>query len=470
MLRQREWRWLGGILLAVVAVHVGSTTRLYMWWGGNSAPARFLVPILPCLAAPIAVAAARWRSPAATAVLWTSLTVSLVIAIGGLVDPQRLLLFSDPHGKGRIVELLQGPAPLTSLLPTFAQEDLLGPLVELVPWLGAAAIALAALFVVHVIDQRDQRRGGRLQPLAAGTAGALVFVAAASVMAVGIPQDERLEAVRRGATDVMWQYDPQRLRALDYATLSRVDQTAVFELSRISIDVESGAAGSTQRMIVGPLNLPAGSYQARIWFAEGLAHDGEVVVSSSDRAVFARAGNSVQNPLTIPFELPFAVRRLTVAAAQSASRQAVKVEVTPTALVPVAEREEAAIRAIESIPDHPGAYVGYTDEHAYPEGGVFWTRGTGRASVLVATGGAGRMTLTLFSGPSGAECTVILPGAPQTVKMTPGQTSTVSFDVPPNQRVVPLSVGASAFFRPSDADPASTDGRGLGCQVRIGLE
>ena len=383
------------------------------------------------------------------------------------MDPQRLLLFSDPRGKGRIVELLQGPAPLTSLLPTFAQEDWLGPLVGLVPWLAAAAIASAALFIFHLVVQR---RGGQLQPLAVGTAGALVFVAAAAVLAVRIPEEERQEASRRGATDVMWRYDPQRLRALDYATLSRVDQTAVFELSRITVNVDSGGAGSTQRMMVGPLSLPAGSYQARIWFAEGLAHDGDVVVSSSDRAVFARVGNSVQNPLTVPFELPFAVRRLTVAASQSGSRQAVKVEVTPTALVPIAEREEAAIRAIESIPDHPGAYVGYTDEHAYPEGGVFWTRGTGRASVLVATGRARRMTLTLFSGPSGAECTVTLPGALQTVKMTPGQTSTVSFVVPPNQRVVPLAVGASAFFRPSEADPASTDSRGLGCQVRIGLE
>jgi hypothetical protein len=174
--------------------------------------------------------------------------------------------------------------------------------------------------------------------------------------------------------------------------------------------------------------------------------------------------------LTVPFELPFAVRRLTVSASQSATRQAVKVEVTPRALVPVAEREETTIQAIESIPEHPGAYVGYTNEHAYPEGGVFWTRGTGQASVRVATGGARRLVLTLFSGPSSAECTVILPGAPQIVKMTPGQTSTVSFVVPPNQRVVPLSVAASAFFRPSEADPASTDSRGLGCQVRIGLE
>lgn len=47
--------------------------------------------------------------------------------------------------------------------------------------------------------------------------------------------------------------------------------------------------------MVGPVNLPAGSYQARIWFPEGLAHDGEVVVSSSDRAVYARLRIAVQN-------------------------------------------------------------------------------------------------------------------------------------------------------------------------------
>ena len=463
MLRQREWRWLGVVLLAAVALHVGSTTRLYMWWAGNSAPARFLVPILPCLAAPIAVAASRWRSPAARAMLWTSLTVSVVIAIAGLLDPQRLLLFSDPRGKGRIIELLQGPSPLTSLLPTFAQEDWTGPLVQLLPWLAATAIAAAALFIV-------QRRGGQRQPFVVGTAGALVFLAAASVMAVRIPETERQEAARRGAVDVMWQYDPRQLRALDYTTLSRVDQTTVFGLSRVSSEIESGATGSSQRMMVGPVSLPAGSYQARIWFTEGLAHDGEVVVSSSDRAVFARVSNSVQNPLTLPFELPFAVRRLTVTASQSAARQAVKVELTPTALVPASEREEATIQTIESIPEHPAAYIGYTNEHAYPEGGVFWTRGTDQASVLVATGGARRMLLTLFSGPSGADCTVILPGAQQTVKTTPGQTSTVSFAVPPSQRVVPLSIAASAFFRPSQADQASTDSRGLGCQVRIGLE
>jgi hypothetical protein len=463
MLRQREWRLLGAVVLAAVAIHVGSTTRLYMWWGGNSAPARFLVPILPCLAAPIAVAVARWRSPAARALLWTVLTVSVVVAIGGLVDPERLLLFSDPRGKGRIVELLQGPAPLAALLPTFAQEDWLTPLIALLPWLGAVGVSAAAVLALQ------RKRGTVRTPLAVGVAGGLVFMAAASVLAVRVPAEEEQAAARQGAVDVMWQYDPQRLRALDYATLSRVDQRGVFDRSRITVNVDSGGADSTQRMMVGPLNLPAGSYQARIWFTEGLAHDGEVVVSSSDRAVFARVGNSVQNPLVVPFELPFGVRRLTISAS-GAARSAARAELEPKAIVPPDRREPTTPRTIEAIPEHPGAYLGYMNEHAYPEGGVFWTRGTGKADVLVAPAGARRLIVTLFSGPSGADCAVILSGAQQIVKTTPGEASTVSFAIPAGQLSMPLAVSASTYFRPSDSDPASTDTRGLGCQVRVGLE
>ena len=461
MLRQREWRWLGALLLAVTAIHVGSTTRLYMWWGGNSAPARFLVPILPCLAPPIAVAAARWRSPAARAVLWTTLAASVAIAIGGLAEPQRLLLFSDPRGKGRIVELVQGPAPLASLLPTFAQEDWRTPLVTLLPWLAAAMIAIVAIRVI----QRRVR-----EPLGVGTYGALLFIGAASLMAVRVSAVERLETARRGAGDVLWQYDARRMHALDYGRLTRVNQNAVLDLVRIAGDPGSGAADSTQRMMVGPVSLPAGSYQARIWFSEGSAQDGDVVVSSSDRAVFARVSNGVQNPVIVPFQLPFGVRRLTLTATGAAARYGSKAEIGPQAVVPPGEREPALVRSIEAIPDHPGAYIGYVNEHAYPEGGVFWTRGTAQAEVLVAPAGARRLSVTLFSGASGADCTVILSGEPQTVKTTAGQTSTVSFVVPPGRRFVPLAIRASAFFRPSDTDPASTDSRGLGCQVRIGLE
>ena len=126
-------------------------------------------------------------------------------------------------------------------------------------------------------------------------------------------------------------------------------------------------------------------------------------MSSSDRAVYARVRNGVQNPLVVPFALPFGVRRLTVSAS-GAARGAQRAELEPVAIVPPDRREPTTPRTIEAIPEHPGAYLGYTNEHAYPEGGVFWTRGTGEAAVLVAPAGARRMTVTLFSGPSGADC------------------------------------------------------------------
>ena len=138
--------------------------------------------------------------------------------------------------------------------------------------------------------------------------------------------------------------------------------------------------------------------------------------------------------------------------------------------MPLGEREATAVQDDRGdSASIPGAYVGYLDDHAYPEGRRVLDARYGSGVGPYRDGGGAAYDLTLFSGPSDAECTVILSGAHQTVKMIPGQTSTVSFDVP-NQRVVPLTVGASAFFRPSEADAASTDSRGLGCQVRVGLE
>ena len=47
MTRGAAHRWFALGLLATAGAFVASSTRLYMWWGGSSAPARFLVPVLP---------------------------------------------------------------------------------------------------------------------------------------------------------------------------------------------------------------------------------------------------------------------------------------------------------------------------------------------------------------------------------------------------------------------------------------
>src|SRR5262249_36562846 len=52
LLRERERRGFAVFLCATIGVYAMSSAREYMWWGGSSAPARYLVPVMP-LAAPL---------------------------------------------------------------------------------------------------------------------------------------------------------------------------------------------------------------------------------------------------------------------------------------------------------------------------------------------------------------------------------------------------------------------------------
>ena len=75
-LREARLRFASVILLLTVAAFVGSTARLYMFWGGSSAPARFFVPVLPCLAPFVALGIAQVQAA------WSRALVGLWLAIG----------------------------------------------------------------------------------------------------------------------------------------------------------------------------------------------------------------------------------------------------------------------------------------------------------------------------------------------------------------------------------------------------
>jgi hypothetical protein len=147
-----------------------------------------------------------------------------------------------------------------------------------------------------------------------------------------------------------------------------------------------------------------------------------------------------------------------------------RVEIVPTVLVSVNERERRSIRRIEALPDRAGAYVIYVDEHAYPEGSVFWTRGTEEAEVLLAPGPYARARVTLHLGPRQGAVRLSLGGQAQSVTVEANGAAEVQLNLPHGQRLVPLRIQSPASFRPSEVDASSDDTRLLGCQVRIDLE
>ncbi len=462
ILRRPESRYLGGVLLVAAGAFVGSTARLYMFWGGSSAPARFLVPILPCLAPMVALAVARARGTVSRSLIAIGITISLAIAAVGVALPERFVLFSNPHGRARILELIQGASPLSLVVPTFTEPDWVSELPSLGAWFLAAAVALAVAAVVA-------RRAGSSVPATAGVAGLILLVGGAVVSAAprGTVRDQ---TAQRGALDLLWRFDGRRYRTFDYETRGRATQARLEELTTIVVSPPTRPVDSVG-FASAPLTLPQGAYQAVIWFDQSRPGAGELLVTESPGLVFARASNLPQNPVVIPFDLPLPVRRVTVRAPDPAVASAIRhIEIVPRAIVPAGDRDSGVVRVLEPILGRDAAFVAYTDEHAYPEGGIFWSRGTAETRVLVAPGGASRMRLTLSTGPMSGAVTLSVAGKPFVVDMVGRTDHSVVFELPQGAQIVPLTVESAVMFRPSEVDPASTDTRGLGCQVRIGLE
>jgi hypothetical protein len=463
MLRRSETRFLGVVLLAAIAAFVGSTARLYMFWGGSSAPARFLVPLVPCLAPLVATAFAHAKDAISRAVVGLWLGISVAVAMAAAIQPSRFMLFSDAHvGGARVLEAIQGSAPLADAVPMFTNPDWASHVGQLALWSFAAAVALGVLFVAS----RVSRGVGpwRLAGLAAVT-----FLGAGAVLAAA-PADEGKQSIAmRGDLDVLWRFDGNRFRTLDYQTLTRTTAERFRELTTIEMDAQPLQI-SDVGYTAGPFSLPPGSFDARVWFSDEAARDGDVLVAALPRATFSRHSGSLTNPTSIPFALPVAIRRLTVRVADRRVAESVsRLEIVPVAVVPALERPDIPVRSIESLGSRTGAYLIYTDEHAYPEGPVFWSRGTAETTLWVVPAGASKIMLKLSTGPKSGDVTVSVAGHAKTVAME-GEVKDVAFDLPPGRQIVPLTVQSTVMFRPAEVDATSTDMRGLGCQVRISFE
>jgi hypothetical protein len=464
ILRSRGTRLLGVTLLVTIAAFVGSTARLYMFWGGSSAPARFLVPLLPCLAPLVALGFAHAKDAVSRAVIGLWLGISVLVAVGAVIQPSRFMLFSDAHGGGaRVLEAIQGSAPLAAAAPAFTNPDWASHVGQLAMWLLIALTVIAVLVAVSRFA-----RGSDAWRLA-GVA-ALTFLIAGALLAAAPTAEDKKTIAQRGDLDVLWRFDGNRYRTLDYETLTRTTPDRFRELTTIDVDAEPSQvaeAGYT----AGPFSLPPGSFEARVWFSGAASRDGEVLVSTVPRATFARHAGPLSNPTSVPFDLPVAIRRLTLRVSDRQAAESVKrFEIVPVAVAPAFERPDFPVRSIESLDARAGAYLIYSDEHAYPEGPVFWSRGTAETTLWVAPAGASKMTLKLSTGPKSGSVAVSVAGNLKTVEMPGNEVKDVSFELPRRRMLVPLTVQSTVMFRPAEVDPKSTDMRGLGCQVRIALE
>jgi hypothetical protein len=462
--RDAHWRVVAGMLVATAAVYTISCTRFYIWWGGTSPPARFLVAVVPLAAPFIATAFVKGKSAVSRAVHWSLLGLSLLFAAVSVAEVDRRLLFSDPHGTSELIRLVQGSVPLTSVLPIFTEQDWPAPVTRLLPWLAAALVSFALL--------RFSARSQRTSAFCSGAILGVTFLVAASALVGRISPEGRVETVVRSHLALLEAFNPDRNLAFDYARRTRLAAPDWLAAARMTFEREPEAPVDRTGLIGPPMPLPPGRYEATVWFRSRRPHAGSLQVTLGRGETLARADGPLANPGKLEFELPVGVRALWIQLSEpSTAQDVVRTELAPLSIVPVAERPRLDVRAVEAVASRLGGYVVYVGEGAFAErGGNFWTRGLDRATVMVKPAGARQLVLNLSPGPHAQSVQVRAGEDSRRVSLDPAGDASVAFDLAANADWVPVEIQASAAFRPIDVDQQSFDSRLLGCHVQVSLK
>ena len=465
MVRRRDTRgYLIGVLL-VIAPFLASTTQYYMWWGGSSVPARFVVPILPLLAPMIAIAIRDLRGSAARGGIALALGYSVLAFVVVIVRPGAMLMYNDRDGTGRLVETMQAGVPLTAMLPSFIDPDILIQLPSTAVWVVAAVLAAVAT--------RLATRRVWIGGFWGATIAVLVFGASGSLFAAMVlPDTPGRDTVQTGRQRLLQAYPGGSLHAFSYETGGWLDPAELLSRAALETRFLDGPPPDPARL-AGPFTLPPGRYDLQVWFDEPQAGDGFVWLSSGRAGVvIARAYGRGASPEAVPLILPVGFTALQVGATSPELAAAVTgVTVVPRSVVPRDDRREVGrIWSVKPIGDRSGAYLFFMDLNTFVEPDINWVQGARVSELLVAPADATRMRVVIRNGGASNRIGVTVGDHTEQLELTAWETRELSLPVPPGGELIPIRVHPEGGFVPAEVEPESTDTRLLGCHVTVVLE
>ena len=471
MLRRAPTRWPTIGLLLTLAVFVGSVTQYYMWWGGYSVPARFLVPTLPLLAPMVAVALSRMTGPGGLGVSAALMAASLVTLGVVVYDPAAQLMFNNRDGTSVLVEALQGGVELTAALPSFLDLAWVGQIPRVLLWLGPFGLACLTVAAAGRYGRRS------MTPFWAGVLYVSVFGTTATVLSASVPAvpsglvGNHGALTRAGQQELLRAYDPDRLGAYLVGRTSRLTETQVMERATLTWPARESPELKPGE-IAGPFSLSPGRYEVSVWFRSG---------TTGERRMWLRYGNGPgfiaeqtsrgSGPVVIAIDLPVGLDSVWVGAFDVQTAEAAEtVLVRPRSITPKPKRVQAPnMTAVRTIEGEPGRYLFFLDQQAYREPTRWWIRGDRTTSILVSPNGARRMTVDVRRGRRGGSTAITIADWVQEFDLDARERREISFDLRGTEILVPLTVGCTGGYRPTDLDSDSTDQRYLGCQVSIRL-
>lgn len=460
MVRSRDLRWPAVALVATIAAFAGATTQYYMWWGGTSVPARFLVPILPLVAPLVAVAVHQLRSHGARAL--AALAVGLSIATFALVvaDPGAELMYNDRDGTSRLLELLQARVPLTATLPSFIAPDWVAQLPKLAAWIAAA---LAAVGITMLARRRQTG------PMALAVLAVAAFGVSGSLLATPLlASSARATALLEGRLGLLAAFDGSRTRAVDLETRTVLTLDRLLDRTSVTARVKMPEGGDPIR-VAGPWSFAPGRYDIWVGFDGRFSGAADAIHASYGRGpgVLARGSVSPEGRIVLTLDLPVALSQVWIGSSDRSVAGAIgSVRIEPRAVVPRSERERVRdVRAAHQVGDE--GFIFYLGDGTFPEEDGYWVVGGRAGAVLVAPGRASALEIRVQNGATAGPVTINTPDRTDTLDLGAGESQVLHVAVSDRRALVPIAISSREGFRPSEVDPRSDDVRWLGCRVHI---
>jgi hypothetical protein len=435
------WRVRRRILLElafVVVPYVMAAASYYMWWGGTSAPARFLVPVL--LPAGLAVAVTWHRSQvrgraAILVLLAGSIAITAILAI-----PDRgALAYNTRDGYALWLEWIAPIVRLPLAVPSLFRFG--GPLT--IAWAQAAAWALGAAVGWAILRK-------------APTAASVIPGVVALVIMVGSTLAWALvgaDAIDEGSG--LWRV--ARAAASPGAVGVRLP----------SFRVADAAAIVSQVPLIAP--APRFTSQGPLFTARGVPPGQYVVQLPGTGTLGATIGGRAVPPFisgmssaggarsAMRLDLPFGAAALRIDSLTDPVAPA-----GTAALIPIHLTRAAVPLARAAVPFGRGT-LWLLDDDAWAEAGGLWTRGTRAVTIAVDVNGA--VPLRVRTGPVAATVDISAGTWRAALALEPGETREV--DVPVSAPRTPVAIAADRAFRPLDYDERNSDARLLGVWVEI---
>jgi hypothetical protein len=423
-----------------------------MWWGGWSAPARFLDCLMP-LAAPALAFAWLGSGRARRGVFVAAVLVAAANVVARLTVLDGALLHNNRDGFDLLFDWISRSVDVPLGLPSVHRSGAQVAWQLTFAWTAVIAIVLALL---SLLVERAKSQGVQW----ALTSAATYLVATVGLTTAWQLTGAAAPTPASSQADLIRRWNPAwRPLAVQLPAARSLDLNAAIATLELRSSARSREITNPRPLLAIPW-VPAGDYRVAIEGASQLDGVLTVSVGMTSQPVETWRLEQVNAGITpLRVRLPALAHSVVIRGDESAARRIVRMSLRPERIEPsTAMSREYIVRASR----YGTATAFFLDDEIYVEPAGLWTRGEGTAQFFLSPDAeAAAVDVDVQAGPVQSSMEWSAGGRPSRIDLAPGERRRIQLP----RGLVTLRTRSQ--FRPVDLDPGVEDRRRLGVRLEF---